>query len=67
MRHIVNPFKQGDSLAEHSLPMGEVMSEIHKVFTEFRDFKRRNADYESMASELQALKQHMSLLQDGDV
>ena len=46
--------------------MGEVLSEIQRAVVEFRDFKRDNPDYETMAAELRALKQHMSLLEDGE-
>lgn len=45
--------------------MSEIFAHIQMVLSEFQSFKRRNPDYQSIASELEALKSHMRLL-EGD-
>jgi adenylate cyclase len=35
----MRPFKQGDSLTDHAMPMGEILSQLQSQLAEFRALK----------------------------
>ncbi|CRG90756.1 adenylate cyclase [Talaromyces islandicus] len=40
LRHMMNPFKQGDTLQDHAMPMGEIFAHLQSQLAEFQALKQ---------------------------
>jgi hypothetical protein len=61
---LIQPFKAGDSLADHARPIGEVMAQLAGALTEFTNFKKANPDFATMRVDNSVLNGYVAAVRE---
>ena len=61
---MIQPFKAGDSLADHARPIGEVMAQLAGALMEFTKFKEANPDFATTRVDDSALNGYVAAVRE---
>jgi hypothetical protein len=64
---LIQPFKAGDSLADHAQPIGEIMAQLTGALTEFTNFKKANPDFGTTRVDDSALNGYVAAVRESVV
>jgi cell shape-determining protein MreC len=57
--------KAGDTLADHAMPMDNIINQLTQTLKEFAQFKQQNPDYTTMKKDYQQMKNRIKELESG--
>ena len=61
---MIQPFKAGDSLADHARPIGEIMAQLAGALMEFTNFKEANPDVATTRVDDSALNGYVAAVRE---